>query len=588
LIRPIGLAPRGPRSNVGTRRKAGKHPYGQEQTVSNFGISLRIALVVAALVCYSAPLPAAEPVTLENFTTPEPNRADEPFAKQFSLGQALHFLDSASLEWQTSWQCFTCHTNVSYLIARPTAASLAEAYRTPNAKPDAPAHQAVRKFAEEMITQRWEEVGSRFDAEVVAVGAALALNDAATTGKLHPLTRVALDRMWTGQRETGDWEWPTGCRWPPFESDDHYGVTLALVGTGAAPEGYSKTPAAQAGLAKIRRYLKAHPPENLHHKGMLLWASSYFDDLLTADEKKSSIRELLADQRPDGGWIFARLYPWDRADEKEQDLETTDAYGTAFAVFTLRKSGVPVDEPAVARGVAWLKTKQRESGRWFTRSLNKDNEHFISHAASAYAVMALAECEAKWFGSGPYPVPESASPAGGTPAARGSAKPSLKLATKIEGLAPAVAAYLAEQNRRRELHLTGLRTRLAENERDPAKAGLVPVLKQQLADLEKKPAEDVGFDAAYGYGLASGRLGFSKKVRFLENLPDGRAVLLIDSGVLIVGGLSTADYQHGKFFGIPHAIFVGKPREDYVFRGKPKKTFDAELVDLSELLKRSP
>ena len=61
----------------------------------------------------------------------------------------------------------------------------------------------------------------------------------------------------------------------------------------------------------------------------------------------------------------------------------------------LRGAGVPVNEPPIARGVAWLKSHQRESGRWFTRSLNKDNEHFISHAGSAYAVMALVACGEK-------------------------------------------------------------------------------------------------------------------------------------------------------------------------------------------------
>ena len=100
-------------------------------------------------------------------------------------------------------------------------------------------------------------------------------------------------------------------------------------------------------------------------------------------------RDLTAAQRPDGGWACSLLYPWDRADDKEQDLESSDGYGTGFAVFVLRKAGVPADGPAVARGVAWLKSHQRASGRWFTRSLNKDNEHFISHAGTAYAVMAL-------------------------------------------------------------------------------------------------------------------------------------------------------------------------------------------------------
>ena len=329
------------------------------------------------------PLFAAEPVSLENVVTPEPNSATEAFAEKLSLAQAAHFLDSASLDWQQSWQCFTCHTNISYLIARPSLAIAG------------PAQGEVRKYAEELVTLRWSEVGARFDAEVVAIAAALALNDSATNKKLHPLTRLALDRMWTGQREAGDWRWPTGCRWPPMESDDHYGVTLAAIGVGAAPDNYAATPAAQAGLKKIRDYLHKHPPQNLHHKGMLLWASTYVEDLTTPAERKAFAAEILAAERPGGGWAFSNLYPWQRSDDKPQDLETSDGYGTGFAIFVLRRSGVAADEPAIARGVAWLKSHQRASGRWFTRSLNKDNEHFISHAGSAFAVMALSACGEK-------------------------------------------------------------------------------------------------------------------------------------------------------------------------------------------------
>jgi squalene-hopene/tetraprenyl-beta-curcumene cyclase len=295
----------------------------------------------------------------------------------------VQFLDSASLDWQQSWKCFACHTNLPYLMARPSVGA------------DAPAHRAVRKYAEELISLRWEEVGPRFDAEVVGIAAALSLNDAATTNKLHPLTRVALDRMWTTQREAGDWKWPTGCRWPPMESDQAYGVTLAAIAAGAAPEGYARTPAAQAGLTKIRAFLNKHPPLNLHQKGMVLWASTCVDGMVSAEERKAWIKELLAAERPDGGWGFATLYPWERGDGKEQDLKSSDGYGTGFVVFVLRQAGVPADDPVMARGVAWLKTHQRASGRWFSRSLNKDNEHFISHAGSAFAVMALAACGEK-------------------------------------------------------------------------------------------------------------------------------------------------------------------------------------------------
>lgn len=340
-----------------------------------------MGLFVFLIICGS--LPAVEPVTLENVVAPDSNSADEPFAEKFSLDQAAHFLDSAALDWQQSWRCFTCHTNYAYLMARPSISA------------DAPAHREVRKYAEALISQRWEEVGPRFDAEIVVTGAVLAINDAATTKKLHPLTRQALDRMWTKQRPEGDWAWPIRCGWPPMESDEHYGVTIAAIGAGMAPDDYAKTPAAQAGLAKIRTYLKANPSPDLHHRAMVLWASTCVDGLMTVGEQKTVVTELIAAERPKGGWAFSTLYPWTRADGKEQDLESSDGYGTGFVLFVLRRAGVPTTEPAIQRGVSWLKTHQRASGRWFTRSLNKDNEHYISHAGSAFAVMALAACNEK-------------------------------------------------------------------------------------------------------------------------------------------------------------------------------------------------
>ena len=61
-------------------------------------------------------------------------------------------------------------------------------------------------------------------------------------------------------------------------------------------------------------------------------------------------------------------------------------------LYVLRQAGVPAADKQEQRGAAWLKANQRESGRWFTRSANRDNKHYISHAGTAFAVMALAEC----------------------------------------------------------------------------------------------------------------------------------------------------------------------------------------------------
>jgi squalene-hopene/tetraprenyl-beta-curcumene cyclase len=323
---------------------------------------------------------SAEPITLENVVDPGANSPDEPLAKEFSLAKAAHFLDSASLQWQKQRKCFTCHTNYLYLYARPAVDA------------DAPEHQTVRAFAEELISQRWKDKGPRWDAEVVATAAALAFNDQATTGKLHPLTREALDRMWTVQRDDGGFTW-LKCDWPPMESDDDFGAPLAALAVGVAPDGYAQTEAAQQGLAGIRTYRKHNPSPTLHHEAMWLWAAGYTPELMTADEKQACIDKLLKLQRDDGGWALATLGDWKRGDGSAQSTESGDGYGTGFVIYILRRAGLPSSDERLERGIAWLKTHQRESGRWFTRSLHSDSRHFITHAGTAMAVLALKSCE---------------------------------------------------------------------------------------------------------------------------------------------------------------------------------------------------
>lgn len=332
------------------------------------------------LLCNVNVAAASDEVTLENVAAPSANKANEAISKEVSLEKAAHFLDSAALTWQKDRKCFTCHTNFAYLYARPAISA------------DITAHQQVRAFAEELVQKRWEDQGPRWDAEVVAAAAALAFNDVATTGKLHAATRTALDRMWTIQKDDGGFSW-LKCDWPPMESDDHYGVTLAAIAVGVAPDEYASTPAGQKGMEGIRRWLKANAPPTLHHEAMLLWANSYVPDLITAEAKSATIQKLKALQKPDGGWALATLGDWKRGDDLEQDTEHSDGYGTGFVLYALRRADVASSDAVIRNGVKWLKSNQRESGRWYTRSLFKDNHHFISHAGTAMAVMALKSCD---------------------------------------------------------------------------------------------------------------------------------------------------------------------------------------------------
>jgi squalene-hopene/tetraprenyl-beta-curcumene cyclase len=353
-------------------------------------------------------LPCA--LALDSVSPPAPPVAEEPLARTFSPERAARSLDTNALHWQKTRKCAACHTLGPYLMARPALSAVS---------PEPP---EARRFFETIVEKRLEAEPAlpkdAVTAVVLEVAVALAFHDRATTGKLHPLTRQALDRMWALQRPDGGWQWPQRDT-PPIKSDEHFGVTLAALGAGVAPDHYARTPAARKGLAGVRKFLQAHPPTSLHQKAMLLWAGTHVEGLFTVEERAQAVKALAAAQRPDGGWSLASLV--DNRDDPGRQTEAgrkaraekghgseflifvggdkayrsslaSDGYATGLTVFVLRQAGVPADDARVRRGVAWLKGQQRESGRWFTPSQGWHTHNLIANAGTAYAVLALQAC----------------------------------------------------------------------------------------------------------------------------------------------------------------------------------------------------
>lgn len=312
------------------------------------------------------------------------NSPDEPVVKAMVLGKTAEFLDHQSRAWTQVKKCGTCHTNFPYLLARGQLGG------------DLTALQEVRGFFENRIagwdSGKKEDLPKR-DTEVIATAATLALQDGLNGDKLHPLTRKALDRMWTLQQANGAWDW-LKCGWPPLEHDDYYGVVYVTVAVGHAPDNYAQTEQAKKGLDGFRKFFKNNPPPSLHHKAMLLWASQKVTGIMSEKLKQSTILELRNTQKADGGWSLPMLGDWVGSDERPNDRTApSDGYATGLVIYVLRQAGVPASDPAIQKGIAWLKSNQRESGRWFTRSINTDRYHFITHAGTAYAVLALKACE---------------------------------------------------------------------------------------------------------------------------------------------------------------------------------------------------
>ena len=285
---------------------------------------------------------------------PRPSAA-EPVARSLSLKRSADFLDAVSVEWTRQRKCGTCHTNYPYLMARPAIKEYAS-----------PAMAEVRAFFETRANH-WDDPAPdakpRWDAEVVATAAALAMNDAATTGTLHPTTRKALDRMWTVQKPAGGWDW-IKCDWPPHEHDDYFGAVVAALGAGHAPGGYARGPSARLGLDRLRGYFRANPPPDLHHRTMLLWASTRLDGLMDEKQREETIKSLRSLQHKDGGWSLPSLGHWKRRDGTANDPDApSDGYGTGFVIFVLRQAGVPAADPSIAEGSrGWRPTSASPAG----------------------------------------------------------------------------------------------------------------------------------------------------------------------------------------------------------------------------------
>ena len=115
--------------------------------------------------------------------------------------------------------------------------------------------------------------------------------------------------------------------------------------------------------------------------------------MMLAKERAQTIKDLLALQRADGGWNLPSLGDWKRLNGDANDKQSpSDGYATGLILYVLRHAGVPAKDEPIRRGVSWLKTNQRQSGRWFTRSVNADRAHYNTNAGTAYAVLALHAC----------------------------------------------------------------------------------------------------------------------------------------------------------------------------------------------------
>ena len=319
-------------------------------------------------------------------------QADEPMRHEISVELASQYIEEGAVAWTRGRRCVTCHTNGTYLALRPSLSG-------PFGKPS----QEVRDLFVKLLRGGIRQLGeSRAlgDSHLIYIARGLAEWDAHVSGQLSADTSLALTQLFERQLPTGAWK-PILESWPPLESSAFQEATVAAMAVGVAPGWLSGLTdrRLKEGVERLRNYFRTTEPPHDYGRVVLLWASTRLPGLLE-DERKGEIVEMIRrKQQADGGWsirTFARPEQWgdgSRAEklrnEEEFSNPPSDGHQTGLALIALREAGVSAADPSVRRGVQWLLGNQRQSGRWWTRSLNTDEFHFITYSGTLYPLLAL-------------------------------------------------------------------------------------------------------------------------------------------------------------------------------------------------------
>jgi len=333
----------------------------------------------------------------EDITIPAAS-ANEPRLAEFSLARAADYIEQANLAWWKKRNCVACHTSGAYLLSRPAL--------TPQlGKPSLEVRDFyVAALKEKQATERAELMRGIGPTQMAYIAGGLAEWDNHVRGSLSPETAAALRLMFELQGDDGSWG-NTTC-WPPFESSVYQGTTVAAMAAATAP-GWLDTLDDQVLNTKVDRmkqYLRTTSPPHDYGRLLLLWTSTRLPNLLDAEQQRSLIEGVWKHQREDGGWsirTFATPEAWgggNRAEKLRAEPEfkdpPSDGHQTGLVILVLRDAGVPASDARIKRGVNWLLQNQRQSGRWWTRSLNTDRYHFITFSGSCYPLLALSKCHA--------------------------------------------------------------------------------------------------------------------------------------------------------------------------------------------------
>jgi len=327
----------------------------------------------------------------------------------------MEFESAARGQGENRTSCVSCHTALTYALARPVLRRLTgettpteyEEKRVAETKKRV-ANWAALDTPEFRLLYDFEEVKKRQSWGTEAVLNALILatdDDSQERTAPSELTRQAFKHLWQAQvkegENSGSWDW-LDFGLEPWEAEGgrYFGASLAATAVGTAPgylswEAGSGPRKSDETIGRLRSYLRGQfSRQNLFNRLWALRASSNLSGVLSKEEQKQVMDQLFEKQQADGGFRLASLGAFRRSDGTAED-SASDGYATGLIVLALRTVGVTNDDLRIRRAITWLQANQAGTGEWRGSSVNEKRNpathegKFMSDAATAYAVLAL-------------------------------------------------------------------------------------------------------------------------------------------------------------------------------------------------------
>jgi len=183
-----------------------------------------------------------------------------------------------------------------------------------------------------------------------------------------------------------DGSWPDYDRRPPLEGGQIIGTALTVSALRLYPQPV-KTVDVDRGIERARRWLDRCNPDDLNKQVFRMLGLGWAGE--SPSKLRREVRALKELQRPDGGWAPLPGLG-------------SDAWATGETLFALHEvGGVPADDPAYQRGVAFLLRTQFPDGSWWVASRTwpfqphfdsqfpHGKDQWISAGGTAWAVIAL-------------------------------------------------------------------------------------------------------------------------------------------------------------------------------------------------------